>query len=71
MGQEREWMVVLQCPCAPNEDIVITDRKMRDGLVIICSQCKRPLVILGSDGHLYLVGDVIIENATPHHPPTI
>lgn len=63
MGQHREWMVVLQCPCSPHDNIIITNRKMRDGLVMICSQCNRPLVILGSDGHLYLIGDVIIEDA--------
>lgn len=63
MGPDREWMVVLQCPCTPSENIIITHRKMRDGLVVICSQCKRPLVILGSDGHLYLVGESIITDA--------
>ncbi|RXT15239.1 hypothetical protein [Ammoniphilus sp. CFH 90114] len=63
MGPDREWMVVLQCPCTPDENIIITHRKMRDGLVVICSLCKKPLVILGSDGHLYLVGEIIIMDA--------
>lgn len=63
MGQRRDWMIVMQCPCSPLENIIITDQIMRDGLVMVCSQCKRPLVMLGSDGHLYLVGDVMIENA--------
>ncbi|RKD24330.1 hypothetical protein BEP19_08000 [Ammoniphilus oxalaticus] len=69
MGQQREWMIVLQCPCSPYDNIIITDQVMQDGLVMVCSQCARPLVILGSDGHLYLIGDVIIEHAVGNDDP--
>lgn len=62
MGSEKEWMVILQCPCSPEQDVIITKRRMKNALVGSCSLCSRPLVILWN-GQLFLVGEIFIEDA--------
>ncbi|QYY44762.1 hypothetical protein ACKE5C_19220 (plasmid) [Aneurinibacillus thermoaerophilus] len=59
------WMVVVYCPCSPDQAITYSQHKMiqAEAELALCDYCKRPLIYLHDDGHLYAIGDVLVKNA--------
>lgn len=57
------WMVVVSCPCTPDEMIAYTQKEMGRANLGHCPSCLRPLVIVGDDGKVYAVGECLIKDA--------
>ena len=62
MGKETKigWMVVVVCPCSPEDQIAFTQVEMDDADVGHCPACEKPLIMM-KDGNAYEVGKMILR----------